>query len=114
MKPWLIFLIALAAARRCAGSKAGLLLQFADSVLSHQRRRFAVDCHQSADAKLERALGQRRHRGVVTNATVVVDASTNLQDWIPISTNTLVNGTSTFLDSAWTNNPQRFYRVRLQ
>jgi len=49
-----------------------------------------------------------------TNATVVVEASTNLQDWIPISTNTLVNGTSTFLDSAWTNHSQRFYRVRPQ
>jgi hypothetical protein len=45
-----------------------------------------------------------------TNTSVVVEASTNLQDWTPVSTNTLVNGTSAFVDSA--NYPQRFYRLR--
>jgi BspA type Leucine rich repeat region (6 copies) len=49
-----------------------------------------------------------------TNAAVVVEASTNLQDWIPVSTNTLVSGTNLFLDSDWARYPQRFYRVRSQ
>jgi hypothetical protein len=43
---------------------------------------------------------------------VVVEATTNLQDWTPVSTNTLVNGTSAFVDSTWINYPQRFYRLR--
>lgn len=45
-------------------------------------------------------------------SVVVVEASTNLHDWTPVSTNTLVNGTSAFVDSAWTNYPHRFYRLR--
>lgn len=49
-----------------------------------------------------------------TNTAVVVEASTNLQDWTPVITNTLVNGTNAFGDSTWTNYPQRFYRVRSQ
>jgi hypothetical protein len=48
------------------------------------------------------------------NTAVVVEASTNLQSWTPVSTNTLVNGTSAFTDSTWTNYPRRFYRVRSQ
>jgi hypothetical protein len=46
--------------------------------------------------------------------TVVVEASTNLQSWTPVITNTLVNGTNAFGDSEWANYPQRFYRVRSQ
>jgi len=46
--------------------------------------------------------------------TVVVEASTNLLNWTPVSTNTLVNGTSAFVDPSWTNSPQQFYRVRPQ
>lgn len=46
--------------------------------------------------------------------TVVVEASTNLGNWSPIITNTLVNGVSAFMDSTWTNYPQQFYRVRSQ
>jgi hypothetical protein len=49
-----------------------------------------------------------------TNTAVVAEASTNLLDWTPVSTNTLVNGTNAFGDSTWTNYPQRFYRVRSQ
>jgi hypothetical protein len=45
---------------------------------------------------------------------VVVEASTNLQSWTPVITNALVNGTNAFSDSAYTNYPQRFYRVRSQ
>jgi hypothetical protein len=47
-----------------------------------------------------------------TNTSVVVEATTNLQDWTPVSTNTLVSGTSAFVDSTWTNYPKRFYRLR--
>lgn len=47
-----------------------------------------------------------------TNTAVVVEASTNLQKWTPVITNTLVSGTNAFADAAWTNYPQRFYRVR--
>ena len=47
-----------------------------------------------------------------TNTPVVVDSSTNLLNWVPQSTNNLVNGTNAFRDSTWTNYPQRFYRVR--
>jgi len=46
--------------------------------------------------------------------TVVVQASTTLTSpsWQPVSTNTLTDGTSYFIDSMWTNYPSRFYRVR--
>ena len=46
--------------------------------------------------------------------TVMVLASTNLQDWTPVCTNTLVNGTNDFADANWTNYPVRFYRVITQ
>ena len=49
-----------------------------------------------------------------TNAATVVEASTNLQNWTPVVTNSLVSGTNAFGDSAYTNYPQRFYRVRSQ
>jgi hypothetical protein len=44
----------------------------------------------------------------------VVEASTKLNGgiWIPLQTNTLVNGSFYFSDPAWTNYPARFYRVR--
>ena len=47
-----------------------------------------------------------------TNTSVILEASTNLLNWSPVSTNALVNGTNAFADSAWTVYPQRFYRVR--
>ena len=48
-----------------------------------------------------------------TNSAVVVEASTNLAipDWSPVSTNTLIGGTSYFSDPQWTNYPARFYRL---
>jgi BspA type Leucine rich repeat region (6 copies) len=48
-----------------------------------------------------------------TNASVVVQAATNLANpvWIPVSTNTLTGGTNYFSDPQWTNYPERFYRV---
>jgi len=47
------------------------------------------------------------------NRVVVVEAATNLANpvWVPVSTNTLVNGTSAFSDPQWTNYPGRYYRV---
>jgi hypothetical protein len=52
----------------------------------------------------------------VTNASVVVEACTNLAApvWTPVSTNTLIlsSGVSYFTDSQWTNHPVRFYRLK--
>jgi hypothetical protein len=48
-----------------------------------------------------------------TNASVVVEAATNLANpvWIPVSTNTLTGGTNYFIDPQCTNYPGRFYRA---
>jgi hypothetical protein len=48
-----------------------------------------------------------------TNIPVVVEASSNLANpsWSPISTNILTDGTAYFTDPAWTNYPNRFYRL---
>jgi hypothetical protein len=48
-----------------------------------------------------------------TNASVVVEATTNLAHpvWLPMSTSPLTGGTSYFSDPQWTNYPERFYRV---
>ncbi|MEJ0091261.1 MAG: leucine-rich repeat domain-containing protein [Limisphaerales bacterium] len=47
----------------------------------------------------------------VPDTYVVVEASTNLVNWIPIATNTLGAGKNAFADGSWTNYHQRFYRV---
>jgi len=49
-----------------------------------------------------------------TNLTVVVVASTNAADpvWIPVGTNTLLGGSSYFLDPNWTEASARLYRLR--
>ena len=48
-----------------------------------------------------------------TNASVVVEAATNLANpvWIPVSTSPLTGGTIYFSDPQWTNYPERFYRA---
>jgi hypothetical protein len=48
-----------------------------------------------------------------TNASVVVEACTNLASpvWLPLATNTLNGGTSYFSELLQTNSPRRFYRV---
>jgi hypothetical protein len=46
------------------------------------------------------------------NTSVVVEASTNLLNWTPVTTNTLTSGTNQFSDSTWTNYSRRFYRLR--
>jgi uncharacterized repeat protein (TIGR03803 family) len=47
-------------------------------------------------------------------SNAVIYASTNLQSWIPLQTNTLNLGAILITDSAATNYPRRFYRARLQ
>ena len=49
-----------------------------------------------------------------SDQVVVVEASQNLanDDWFPVRTNSIVNGTSYFSDPEWANCPQRFYRLR--
>jgi hypothetical protein len=49
-----------------------------------------------------------------TNASVVVEASTDLakSPWTPLRTNTLANGWSYFSDPQWASFPNRFYRIR--
>jgi len=49
-----------------------------------------------------------------TGTNVVIEASTNLQSWLPLATNSLVNGTNYFTDPQPANYPRRFYRVRTQ
>ena len=46
-------------------------------------------------------------------ANVVIQASTDLQTWIPLQTNLLGSGLLYFFDSQSTNNVQRFYRAQL-
>jgi len=49
------------------------------------------------------------------NFTVVVEASTNLVNpvWVPLQTNTLVNGSFYFSDPQWGNYPNRFYGLAM-
>jgi hypothetical protein len=49
-----------------------------------------------------------------TNATVVVEACTNMINpgWVPVRTNILTSGSIYFSDPGWTNYPVRFYRLR--
>jgi uncharacterized delta-60 repeat protein len=44
---------------------------------------------------------------------VVIEASTNLTDWLPLATNKLDSGLLYFSDAGWTNCEKRFYRARL-
>jgi len=48
-----------------------------------------------------------------TNASVVVQACTNLSNpvWIPVATNALTSGTNFFTDPSWPNYPNRYYRI---
>ena len=52
------------------------------------------------------------HLNWASGQTVVVEASSNLIDWLPVQTNTLTGGTAYFSDPQWTNYPSRFYRLR--
>jgi hypothetical protein len=47
-----------------------------------------------------------------TNLSVAVEASADLRNWVPITTNALVSGTNYFSDPQWAKYPDRFYRVR--
>ena len=41
----------------------------------------------------------------------IIQASANLADWVPISTNKIVSGPATVLDPSFVNQPSRFYRA---
>jgi hypothetical protein len=55
---------------------------------------------------------QIRCAGVVPGSTNVVEASSDLLGWTPISTNVASTGELTIMDSTATNFNQRFYRVK--
>jgi uncharacterized delta-60 repeat protein len=48
----------------------------------------------------------------IPGQTVVIDISTNLQDWLPLQTNLLLAPPLLFTDSTTTNSSYRFYRAR--
>ncbi len=50
----------------------------------------------------------------VTDSNYVLQASTNLATWTPVSTNTATNNLMNLVDPYATNYPLRFYRVRQQ
>jgi hypothetical protein len=45
------------------------------------------------------------------HGNIIILASTNLADWVPIFTNPAVTGSFQFLDTGATNQPNRFYRA---
>ena len=47
-------------------------------------------------------------------STVVIEASSDLVHWIPISTNSAPNGSVSYTDTAATNLPARYYRAMVQ
>jgi uncharacterized delta-60 repeat protein len=48
-----------------------------------------------------------------TGQVVVIEASANLVNWLPLSTNTIATNAFYFSDSTTTNYPARFYRAKL-
>ena len=49
-----------------------------------------------------------------TTSNFVVQASTDLHNWIPIYTNTSHTGSVSYLDTAAKSMPGRYYRVKIQ
>jgi len=45
--------------------------------------------------------------------TIVVEGSTNLVDWLPLSTSVMSGSLFYFSEPGWTNFPSRYYRARL-
>ncbi len=73
----------------------GLMIQLADSTFGLQANQFGFNMIGSS------------------NLVAVVEATTNLTDWTPVSTNTLSGNISFYTDPQWTNYSTRFYRIRL-
>jgi hypothetical protein len=48
-----------------------------------------------------------------SGSNVVIQASTDLQTWIPLQTNLLGSGPLHFSDAQSTTNAQRFYRAQI-
>ena len=51
-------------------------------------------------------------QGGIINASYLIENSTNLLDWVPLTTVTYTNDPTAFTDSATGPRPQRFYRAR--
>ncbi len=51
--------------------------------------------------------------GAVAGRTYVIQATTNLEQWVNLSTTVATNGSLSILDTSATNFPYRFYRVRV-
>ena len=47
-------------------------------------------------------------------SNVVISASTNLQTWVPVITNTLTGGALNYTDAVTTNFIKRYYRANLK
>lgn len=76
-----------------------------DPLILHEIPRFGIQ-----DGVFTFALSWTNSTPVVVEATVdPVNTS-----WVPISTNTLVNGSARFSDPQWKDHPARFYRLRSQ
>jgi hypothetical protein len=48
-----------------------------------------------------------------TGSNVVIEASSDLQHWAPISTNVITGGVVSYIDAAAKSNPRRFYRAKM-
>jgi hypothetical protein len=49
-----------------------------------------------------------------SGSNYVIEASTDLKNWVPISTNAAPSGIVSYMDTDATNYPSRFYRARIQ
>jgi hypothetical protein len=93
----------LAAVALAAGSPA--LLEAAAAVTSVPPARFA-GIAQAADGSIQIELEGRR------NATYIIEASVDLHEWIPVSTNRVLDGRIVLEDTQAANEPVQFYRIR--
>jgi VCBS repeat-containing protein len=65
----------------------------------------------SFDSEAMTASGYNLHLSAPWGYVCVIEASTNLVDWIPIFTNSTLSGSFGFTDQTATNIPSRFYRA---
>jgi VCBS repeat-containing protein len=65
----------------------------------------------SFDSEAMTASGYNLHLSAPLGYVCVIEASTNLVDWIPIYTNSTLSGGFVFTDQMATNIPSRFYRA---
>lgn len=65
-------------------------------------------------ASADRAIGCGLQLSGPQGSNYVIEASTDLVNWVPISTNAAPSGSVSYMDTDATNHPVRFYRGRLQ